>query len=202
MTNKEAITVLKNHISPYDNCKADNEANQAIRLAIKALEERPQGDLISRSALKEEFKQYICSGCTFNIKDYPLTVCENCAPLKLLDIIDNAPTVEAYTKEEVQEIREEVAKEFKDIIDNAPTVEPKQGKWITGGKDVTGQYFQDEFVCNKCFAVVTDKSNFCPNCGAKMDMGGKEDVFTRKEELSKEESEWLIDFITKDGDTE
>ena len=50
-------------------------------------------DLISRSALKEEFKQYICSGCTFNIKDYPLTVCENCAPLKLLEIIDNAPTV-------------------------------------------------------------------------------------------------------------
>ena len=28
-------------------------------------------DSISRSALKEEFKQYICSGCTFNIKDYP-----------------------------------------------------------------------------------------------------------------------------------
>lgn len=28
----------------------------------------------------------------------------------------------------------------------------------------------------------------------------KEDVFTRKEELSKEESEWLIDFITKKGD--
>ena len=30
--------------------------------------------------------------------------------------------------------------------------------------------------------------------------GRKEDVFTRKEKLSKEESEWLIDFITKDGD--
>lgn len=27
----------------------------------------------------------------------------------------------------------------------------------------------------------------------------KEDVFTRKEELSKEESEWLIDFITEEG---
>ncbi|WP_407461650.1 DUF551 domain-containing protein [Methanobrevibacter sp.] len=37
MTNKEAIKVLENHISPYDDCKADNEANQAIRLAIKAL---------------------------------------------------------------------------------------------------------------------------------------------------------------------
>lgn len=29
-------------------------------------------------------------------------------------------------------------------------------------------------------------------------MRSKEDVFTRKEELSKEESEWLIDFITKE----
>ena len=38
MNNKEAITVLKNHISPHDDCEADNEANQAIRLAIKAFE--------------------------------------------------------------------------------------------------------------------------------------------------------------------
>lgn len=37
MTNKEAIEVLEKHISPYDNCKADNEANQAIRLAIDCL---------------------------------------------------------------------------------------------------------------------------------------------------------------------
>lgn len=28
------------------------------------------------------------------------------------------------------------------------------------------------------------------------------DVFTRKEELSKEESEWLIDFIMEDGNAE
>lgn len=91
-----------------------------------------------------------------------------------------------------------LVKYCRDFIEDAPPVEPPKGEWIKGGKDATGQYFQDEFVCNKCFAVVTDKSNFCPNCGAKMDMGGKEDVFTRKEELSKEESEWLIDFITKE----
>jgi len=34
----EAILVLENHISPYDGCKADNEANQAIRLAVDSLE--------------------------------------------------------------------------------------------------------------------------------------------------------------------
>ena len=31
---------------------------------------------------------------------------------------------------------------------------------------------------------------------------GAEDVFTRKEELTEEESEWLIDFITKEGGAE
>lgn len=30
----------------------------------------------------------------------------------------------------------------------------------------------------------------------------KEDVFTRKEELTEEESEWLIDFISEEGDAE
>lgn len=37
MTNIEAIEILKAHISIYDCCKADHEANEAIDLAIKAL---------------------------------------------------------------------------------------------------------------------------------------------------------------------
>ena len=75
-------------------------------------------------------------------------------------------------------------KTIEKVIDNAPTIEPTfgvfkevccgecekrpKGEWITGGKDVTGQYFYDEFICNQCFTVVTDKSNFCPKCGADM----------------------------------
>ena len=59
--------------------------------------------------------------------------------------------------------------ELKKIIANGiPYKERSQGEWIDGGKDVTGQYFYDEFICSKCFVVVTDKSNFCPKCGADM----------------------------------
>lgn len=52
--------------------------------------------------------------------------------------------------------------------------ERPQGKWITGDKDVTGQYFYDEFICNKCSVVVDNKSNFCPRCGADMRKGEEE----------------------------
>ena len=82
MTNKEAIVVLKKHISPYDNCKADNEANQAIKLAIKALEERPQGEWIHNGINVEGMDIYRCSICSrlivtwsARIDEYPYCHC-------------------------------------------------------------------------------------------------------------------------------
>jgi len=44
MTNKEAIEWIKAH----HDFEMDCQDSQAMRLAIKALEERPRGDLISR----------------------------------------------------------------------------------------------------------------------------------------------------------
>ena len=38
MTIEEAIAELKKHISPYTNCKADADANDAIDMAVKSLE--------------------------------------------------------------------------------------------------------------------------------------------------------------------
>lgn len=37
MTNTEAIKELEKHISPYENCKADYDANEAIKIAIESL---------------------------------------------------------------------------------------------------------------------------------------------------------------------
>ena len=80
-------------------------------------------DLISRSVLKEEVKKL--NEMLPNLTDEKDKQSVRFAINILQDLIDNAPTVETYTKEEVQEIREEVAKEFKDIIDNATTVDYK-----------------------------------------------------------------------------
>lgn len=79
MTNKEAIDILKSHISIYDCCKADHEANEAIRLAIKALEERPQGEWINRETggtMYPLWERYECNQChKFN---YCYNFCPNC----------------------------------------------------------------------------------------------------------------------------
>lgn len=83
-------------------------------------------------------------------------------------LINNATTVDTYTIEDIQEVRENA------LILGAKLAQRPKGEWITGGKDVTGQYFYDEFICNQCFVVVTDKSNFCPKCGADMRKGGAE----------------------------
>lgn len=90
-----------------------------------------------------------------------------------LKIIDNAPTV--FSCNACKNMGNE--QECVDCHDYSNYVhydERPQGEWITGGKDVTGQYFYDEFICNQCFTVVTNKSNFCPKCGADMRKGSAE----------------------------
>lgn len=80
MTNKEAIGQLKWAMERICKTTYSPETFEAINLAIKALEERPQGDLISREALKKTIEPYRYAVCGFEC---------------VLALIDNAPTVEA-----------------------------------------------------------------------------------------------------------
>lgn len=133
MTDKEAITVLKNHISPYDDCMADNEVNQAIRLAIKALEERPQGDLISRKQVLKELMahQYSQDFC----KEHGIEYSINSSMVRI--IVNRAQTVEpekiavanvTFDKEQLEEIVEKAKDEVLAVALDAN--ERPQGEWI------------------------------------------------------------------------
>ena len=93
-------------------------------------------------------------------------------------LIDVAPTVEAYTEEQVQEIREDVVKQF-----FGASVRP-QGKWIIVKQDNEGVH---KIECPFChYSKGSDFSSiitviferfppFCENCGAQMKGGVNND---------------------------
>ena len=154
MTYKDAIKYLIPPVTTSTEPSAEYlKQKEAYDLAIKALEERPQGDLISREALlkrvDEERKYLIARG---------QTDAEHILVHNFRDLIDNATTVDFPDWYKVYE-------EVKGIF------ERPQGQWI---EDEFGSY------CDKCgvYAFLDRyerpiKSLFCPNCGAKMG-GSKE----------------------------
>lgn len=57
-----------------------------------------------------------------------------------------------------------------DMVKSAPTVDPyNHGDWLPVDEK------EDAFDCSECDAMVSKRMNFCPKCGAKMDLNIKED---------------------------
>lgn len=125
--------------------------------------------LIDANALKEDLRQYFTDGVLDGVS---ARVTFN----QILLDIDNAPTVNAYTEEQVQEIREEVVKQFID------TSKRQKGEWIIVNQDNEGIH---EIKCPFChYSKGSDFSSiltvtferfppFCESCGADM-RGGAE----------------------------
>lgn len=62
-------------------------------------------------------------------------------------------------------------------IENAPTIEPEQknGKWIKVEKVFHTRFHSDqpdtyhEYRCTGCLKASDKATNYCPNCGSKME---------------------------------
>ena len=55
---------------------------------------------------------------------------------------------------------------------NLPTIEAepvKHGRWIYDDEAYPGGNPYGHYVCDQCGEYVPHKTNYCPNCGAKMD---------------------------------
>ena len=65
-------------------------------------------------------------------------------------------------------IYKENAVEVIEMVEPSPSAEPKRGKWI----DTKGntEWYAREYECSECGGTMLGESNFCPNCGAKMEV--------------------------------
>lgn len=91
-----------------------------------------------------------------------------------IEEIDNAPTISPTLS--LDNISDEDIEKFKMIWQRATSKgllvqnERPQGEWKATGQTM-GLYYV--YACNKCGIYNKGKTNFCPNCGAKM-KGGAE----------------------------
>ena len=107
----------------------------------------------------------------------------------IYEIIDNAPTVDCsnelsemtFSHALTTEERQDLTRAF--LIGKRAAKRP-QGEWITkNAKEPCGTDESHETIyrlvprphCNKCNIPQIRKTYFCPNCGAEMRKGGKEE---------------------------
>ena len=62
----------------------------------------------------------------------------------------------------------------KDVVDEMPTIDPESlrphGRWVESlvlRTDMSALY---QYTCSECAIISNRESNYCPNCGAKMDL--------------------------------
>lgn len=64
---------------------------------------------------------------------------------------------------------------FKSMVHSAPTIKPerKKGKWIDAYPDIESNPMFMYGICSVCSyeQAISNKLNFCPNCGAGMQGG-------------------------------
>lgn len=117
-----------------------------------------KGDLISRKWLTDAIRNRKTYLSYEDAKD-------------VIDLIDNAPAVEAFTEEYVSGAYNEG---YMCGSREAEKARP-QGEWICITKSTFPQYQPDEYKCSQCNKLCHIKYYFCPFCGAQMIGGDNND---------------------------
>ena len=63
--------------------------------------------------------------------------------------------------------------EINEVLNSMPSVQPKEktGHWeLAIGYDILGYDIQRTVMCDQCRKMAYEPSNYCPYCGAKMEV--------------------------------
>ena len=118
-------------------------------------------DLISRSALKEDMKSRLsaCNEWIEKAKDKETKIRASAVKAFIAEVvmtIDNAPTVETFTKDDIAGAYNE------GYMCGSRESEKPKGEWIN-----TSPY-DDKGECSLCCYLSKKYYKFCPNCGVQM----------------------------------
>ena len=162
MTREEASFILAN----IDRSVYDELDNEALDMAIKALEQEPCNDwydVPSDEMTLEQARQAV-KDLRKKLAEYlEQEPCEDCISREaVLDYIEGSEAELGHSSE--NELVCQDIKEFPPV-----TPQPKIGRWIRVDKD--------KCKCDQCEVISfiamypNGDINYCPNCGAKMQEG-------------------------------
>jgi uncharacterized OB-fold protein len=77
-------------------------------------------------------------------------------------------------KELKKAVYDDFMEKMAELAKNVKSKHVKHGRWIFNAKDAIEMMFTLP-KCSECGAESSDASNYCPNCGAKMDEDGEDE---------------------------
>lgn len=168
MTKEEAITILNRQIDddPFARTEYRKQVHEALNMGIKALEQKPSEDTISRQAVLSKFKEVCFSKewVQFRI-DYGSHGQRDF----LINYIEQLPSITPhYTDVEIQKMQEMEQAEIQKAYELGKASQKKTGHWIDdcGGAKCS--------CCGYCIDDYYYVKTYCPNCGLKMEREAEE----------------------------
>ena len=159
---------------------ADSWIDRAYDMAIKALEQEPCGDAVSREAVIKIVDRHtdddgrLDDDISCILEEVPLVKpvspkCDNAISRSaVISVIKRSDIFSTYTELDdiddiVADVIDEARKQLVDNVDALPSVTPKQktGNWIEDG------YYNIPCACSYCGTEGKRKWKYCPNCGSK-----------------------------------
>lgn len=171
MTNEEAKVFM---LQFNTDKRLNSSEHEAVRMAIKALEQEPQTDEIIlskkeyRELLSDEFEHGYDKGLSDAITSLEQEPCNDAISRQAaIDCLNADFTIDG--KENMETVVDYINGAFKQIKAlPSVTPKPKVGKWIRIDKD--------KLKCSVCEVIhyiaqypQSANINYCPNCGTKME---------------------------------
>lgn len=185
MNNKEAINIISQMIKDEEGFLSDNTV-KAHKMAIRALEQEPCEDAISRQAVMEHYSTGELAHCNHISRNNLLDFIEQLPPVTPQpcgDLISRKAILEEFENDQYHlefckehHIERSISMEMVRIrLHDLPSVnlQPKTGHWIA--QDIHNCH--TDFKCSECgyihsfmhiYGEPTADYTYCPNCGAKM----------------------------------
>ena len=191
MTREEAYKTLKENLCAMCAYGSQNMESCDIRScdnrdAIKALEQEPCEDAISRKSIKQKLQEHHdffvnAYGGFSNLPQNDKSRVDeitNCIAMVVNEpsITPQEPKFIAKSDGTIEQIKncngcvfrkewEKIGKLLSVVLEKQTEQEPKTGHWIEEFNDLEGEV---RFTCSSCGKFQLFGTDFCPNCGADM----------------------------------